>query len=249
MNFRTVATALAALALPGPLKIFVLRLLRHRLGPNCRIGWNVLLVDRLSLEDGVRIGSFNFIQCRRLVVRTGGYIESFNFVRGPLSILLGPEAGIGRRNQISRAGHARSVGPASLMLGQLSKITSGHKLDCTRSIRLGEYSTVAGLGSQLWTHGYYHFPTGPGRIRVDGKIVLGNNVYVGSACVVSLGVQIADGIMVGSHSSVSKSLTERGLYVSQPLRRVDLDLEATMRRLRPIGPKGLPDRVFERNAS
>ena len=32
----------------------------------------------------------------------------------------------------------------------------GHTLDLTSDIRLGAYSILAGKGSQVWTHGFYH---------------------------------------------------------------------------------------------
>lgn len=33
-------------------------------------------------------------------------------------------------------------------------------IDMTSSVTLGNYSILAGLGTQLWTHGFYHSKTG-----------------------------------------------------------------------------------------
>jgi acetyltransferase-like isoleucine patch superfamily enzyme len=112
----------------------------------------------------------------------------------------------------------QTSGPAQLWLGELAKITARHRIDCTQSVHIGDYSTVAGAGSQIWTHGYVHDVKGPGRYRVDGRVVIENNVYIGSACLISMGVRIGTGVIVGGGTAVPKSLTEPGLYVSAPMR-------------------------------
>ena len=73
-------------------------------------------------------------------------------------------------------------------------------------------------------------------MRIDGSIHIGNNVYIGSGCMVSMGVRIADAVTVGSLSSVSKSLEQSGLYVSQPLRHIETDFHASVARLEPLPP-------------
>jgi acetyltransferase-like isoleucine patch superfamily enzyme len=103
----------------------------------------------------------------------------------------------------------------------LSKITSDHRIDCTATVHIGSFSTIAGTGSELWTHGYVHALQGAGRYRVDGRIRIGNNVYVGSSCIITTGVSLANGVIVGAGATVARSLTEPGMYVSAALRRLD----------------------------
>jgi hypothetical protein len=38
---------------------------------------------------------------------------------------------------------------------------------------IGDYSTLAGIGIQVWTHGYVHDTSGPGRYRIDGAVRIG----------------------------------------------------------------------------
>jgi acetyltransferase-like isoleucine patch superfamily enzyme len=89
---------------------------------------------------------------------------------------------------------------------------------------------MAGISSQVWTHGYNHAPEGPARFRIDGSVNVGSNVYIGSSCVINAGVKINDSITVGSHACVSKSLQDPGLYVSQPLRLVKYDYQQAKNR-------------------
>jgi acetyltransferase-like isoleucine patch superfamily enzyme len=121
-------------------------------------------------------------------------------------------------------------------------------IDCTRSVTIGDFSTVAGLASQLWTHGYHHFPQGESRFRVDGPIKIGHNVYLGSACMIGAGVRIADRIVVGGHSSVFKNLEQPGMYVSHPLRYVETNIGQVLERLEPVS-YSCCEKVYVKRAS
>lgn len=219
--FRTLATVGVTLLMPPRFKPFLLNLLGHHVSRTARIEPSVVAVERLWMQDHAAIHLGNVVRCRRLIMRRQSYLDRFNRISGPLTVALAQTAAIGRANVIYRAPHPTTIGPAMLRLGQLSKITSSHLVDCTCTISIGDYSTIAGAGSQLWTHGYKHASRGPGRYRIDGRIDIGNNVYIGSASVLNAGLSIASGITVGSHSSVSRSLLLPGVYVSQQLRHLE----------------------------
>jgi acetyltransferase-like isoleucine patch superfamily enzyme len=218
---RTITTALVALLLPSALARVLLRGMGHRVGPGVQIGFSMLLVDRLVLQAGSRIGHFNVVRVRRLVLGREASVGRSNLLDGPLSVALGARAEIGNRNRILRGPQpAVTYGPSMLKLGAMSKITADHRIDCTCSVRFGSHSILAGSGSQLWTHGYVHEPQGHQRHRIDGGITIGNDVYIGSASIVTTGVRIADGVIVGAGATVARSLVEPGMYVSAGLRRV-----------------------------
>lgn len=244
-SLRLWGTALAAL-LPSSLARVALCILGHKVGPSVRIGFSLLFVDQLVLQNGARIGHFNFILLRRLVMRHGAYFGRANLVHGPISIALATRAAIGNKNKIVRGpiGLVTS-GPALLRLGELSKITADHRIDCTASLWVGDFSTIAGTGTQIWTHGYVHDMQGPGRYRVDGCVVIGSNVYVGSSCILTTGVHIADGIIVGAGTTVARSLTEPGMYVSAGLRRLHRPTDPNLRSdLEVIDDPRLCERVY-----
>lgn len=244
---RSLLTASITLLMPARLKPRLLNLLGHRVAPGARIAPSIVLAQRLVMADGARIQFGNLVRCRRLVMRRQAYLDRFNRISGPLSVSLAETAALGRGNVVMRAPHPTSIGPAMLRLGRLSKITSSHLVDCTCSIRIGNYSTVAGAGSQLWTHGYKHASEGPGRYRIDGPIVIGDNVYIGSASVITAGVTLASRVSVGSHSSVSKSLLVPGSYVSQRLRHIELQGDEPAPQLVYMGTDPDGEIVYRKN--
>lgn len=229
MSIRRILTFLVCvLTIPRNIKSWLLRLLGHSVDPTAVISPSALWVERIFLGAGARIGWGNFVSCRRLLVREKGYLGIQNVLRGPFSVWIKKEGAIGNRNLITRAKHPVSIGPSILRIGVLSKITAGHFIDLTRSVRIGDYSILAGKSSQLWTHGYYHAPSGRDRVRVDGEISIGDNVYVGSSVVITAGVSIGRAVVVGANACVSKTISEPGLYVNQPLRLLPFSYETAV---------------------
>lgn len=232
LRLRLWTTAIAIFFLPSFLCRLILRLLGHRIGSQVRIGYSLVLVDRLVLQGTTHIGHFNLLRLRRLVMRQGAYMGRCNVINGPISVSLAERAAIGNNNKIVRGPrNLVTSGPACLRMGELAKITSRHRLDCTTSVSMGAFSTMAGTSSELWTHGYVHDQTGPGRYRIDGQVRIGHNVYIGSASVITAGVTIADGVIIGAGTTVARSLLESGLYVSAGLRKLE----------RPQSPDERPD--------
>lgn len=246
LHLRLLASAIAILCLPSLLCRPILRLLGHRISPQARLGCSLVLADRLVLQGASRIGHFNLLRLRRLVMRQGAYLGRGNVIHGPISVSLAIGAAIGNNNKIVRGPRGLiTSGPACLRLGELSKITAEHRLDCTTSISIGAFSTMAGTSCELWTHGYVHDQSGPGRYRIDGPVRIGHNVYIGSASVITAGVTIADGVIIGAGTTVARSLLEPGLYVSAGLRKLDRPLSPDQRLdLRLVKDEQLCERVY-----
>ncbi len=97
---------------------------------------------------------------------------------------------------------------------------------------------MAGTDSQVWTHGYVHDREGAGRYRIDGEVKIGANVYIGSRCIVTAGVRIADGAMVGAGTTVARDLPNASLYVAGLLRELP----------RPPAPEQRSDLELQRQA-
>ena len=233
--------------LPTRLLRWILMMFGHRIHTNAKIGFSLLWIDnKIDLRNNSQIGGLNLIKVDRLTLHDGARIGSRNKLNGPINIELAEMAEIGNSNKIYRAPEGVTYGSASLKLGVLSKITAHHRIDCTRSISMGNYSILAGHESQLWTHAYYHDKTGPGRFRLDGEIYIGDNVYVGSRCVINCGVKITDGVIVGANSCVSKSLLKPGMYVSQALRFIEENTDQRSR-FKRIEGYTLCEEVFEKN--
>ncbi len=223
--------ALLLFCLPSRLASIVGNCLGYRIDRTARIGFSMVLVDRLEMGAGTIIGHGNQI-------------------KGPITIEMAERAKIGHFNTVSRAAQGISVGPSTLRMGVYSAVTARHRLDLCTDISIGDYSTVAGTGCQLWTHGYVHEMEGIARYRIDGPIVIEDNVYIGSMCFISMGVRMAKGVIVGGGTAVAKDLLEPGLYVSGPLRQLPRPPEPDQRAdLEAVDPARSCDRVYRKRSA
>jgi len=213
----SVVIALALFLLPTAIARHVANFAGHHIEKGARIGFSLLMTDYIAMSSSARVRHFSFIKIRRLLMRENSAVGNLNMCSGPFSIWLEKSGVIGNRNSVSRAPAGVSYGAAQLRLGELSKITAGHSIDCCSSVIFGDFTTLAGKGSQIWSHGYVHRAVGSGRYRIDGSVTLGNNVYVGSGCIITGGVSVVDHVTIGAGVSVSKSLSEAGFYVSSPI--------------------------------
>lgn len=229
------------------LKIFLLRLIGHKVSYKAKIGISILFSNSLELKDHSSIGYFNIIKIDKLSIDKNAFIKNLNYIKGPFSLIINEKSGISNQNKIRRSKKPIVYDNAILKLGVSTFIVSNHFIDLTRSIYLGNNTILAGIRSQLWTHGYYHADQGPERIRIDGEIHVGNNVYVGSACVFNPGVSIGDAIHIGSGSVISKDLTEPGMYVGQALRHIESNIESVKVKLKRIEDENLIEKVYTKN--
>lgn len=244
---KKIVTFICCLFLPVKLFYWLLNILGHQVHPKSRIGFSFIWIDGcLSLGPDSKIGNFNLIRLDNLQINDSGYIGGFNNIKGPLTIILDHKGVIGNGNSIYRPALGVSYDKSVLSIGTVAGITSHHRIDCTRNVRIGNYSTIAGHDSQLWTHAYYHDKAGPGRFRVDGDIEIGNNVYIGSRCVLNSGIKIADNVVVGANSCVSKSLPKAGTYVSQSLRFIEMNGGDQRLRFKKIEGPTVCEEVYER---
>jgi acetyltransferase-like isoleucine patch superfamily enzyme len=236
------------LLLPSIVLRPVLRALGHRIGRRVRIGFSVVLVERLYLADGASIGHLNLLSCECLLLREAAYLGRLNALIGPFRVVLRRDAAIGNANKITRGPRpSTAVGSARIRLGRLAKLTANHRVDLTCSVTIGDYSTFAGVGSQIWTHGYVHATTGAGRYRIDGPVIVGNNVYVGSGAIINGGVRIGSGIIVASGLTVASDFDESGFYVPAGIRRLPLPGPPEERSdLVPVPRDGLCETVFRK---
>ena len=56
--------------------------------------------------------------------------------------------------------------------------------------------------------------------NVVAKIIIEDNVWIGAHAVILPGVRIVSGSIIGANATVVKSITEQGVYVGSPARKV-----------------------------
>lgn len=216
------------------------------MGKKVKIGFSFIKAKQITLGDNVKIGHLNLILNKSITLNNDAYIGYLNVLKGPFNLELDKKAAIGNKNYITRSNLGITYGESDLILGELTKITTGHHIDLTQSISFGKFSILAGVRSQMWTHGYYHANTGKDRIRIDGKIQIGDNVYIGSGCIFNPGVKVGNAIHVGSGSVVSKDLEKPGMYVSQGLRHIENSLDKVKSKLKKVKDHGLVEPIYKK---
>lgn len=203
-------------------------LLLSCLSRHYKVGLSIILSDEILIEDGVSIGNFNFINCNKLILKKNAKIGKFNRITGGMNLII-EEGGWLDHKVIASASKTKmkSRDYSTLHLMKNSHVISGF-FNLTDSIIIGERSIIAGTGSEFWTHSFYLSPEKT--IRVDGRIIIGNDCYIGSRCIFMPGLKVADNITVGAGCCVSKSLLISGTYVSQPLRYIETTTEKSLKK-------------------
>jgi len=195
------------------LKNYILNFLGHKISYNSKIGFSVILVDKLNLDTNTKIGNFNLIKINKVKIFENSIINHFNFLRGNFTIKLQKDSSIKNLNVITRGNVFENVYSSYLYLGEKSQISSLSSIDMADSILISKNSILAGKGIQLWSHGFYHDHLEK-RNLIVGKIKIGRNVYIAARVVINPGITINNNINVGINSAITQNLTDAGLYFS-----------------------------------
>ena len=139
MAKQSLPVALLVVLLPSKLKkIIYNKIFGYEISKSARIGVSFINVDTLSMSSCSSIGHFNFI-ANLDCVQIGAFssIGSFNWITGfPTTTQ-------------SKHFHWPIV---VKLFGQHSAITKHHHVDCTNTITIGDYTTIAGYYSQFLSH-------------------------------------------------------------------------------------------------
>jgi acetyltransferase-like isoleucine patch superfamily enzyme len=174
----------------------------YDIAESSRIGLSYIFPGHLKLEAGARIGHLN----------VAVHLES---------LVCGENSRIGRSNWIT--GHERSGRffshlpgrSSSFSLGAESAVTKSHIFDCSDSISIGSFTTVAGYGSQFITHG----------IDLASSKQSCDPIDIGSFCLVSTRVTVVGGAILPCYSQLAAGsvltsrldvLKEYSLYGGSP---------------------------------
>lgn len=141
---------------------------------------------------------FSYVYPRYLQLDEGATISHFNIAIHLDKLVLGKNSSIGRQNWITGFPTKTDAIPFShdlqrkseLIMGKETAITQKHYIDCTNSIHIGDYVTIAGFRSQLLTHS----------IDVYESRQHSHPIVIGDYCFVSTGVIILGGAVLPAKS-------------------------------------------------
>jgi acetyltransferase-like isoleucine patch superfamily enzyme len=197
---RLVAAAAIAL-LPARAKPRAYRaLLGYDVDGTARIGLSIIDGDDVRIGAHVAIGHGNlFLSVRRLSIGEHARFGWLNVVRGG-DVTFGRYVHLLRRNELTSILEPDLDNPAdpSLVVGDGSVLTDGHRVDFTDRVELGRRVIIGGRGSSLWTHNRQR--TAP--------ISIGDRTYLGSECRLAPGSRLPSRSIVALGSVVSGALDD-----------------------------------------
>jgi acetyltransferase-like isoleucine patch superfamily enzyme len=172
---------------------------------------------------GARIG-LAFLAPRRLVMAAGSSIGHLTICKGLDLLDLQEQSSIGRGNWITGfplGGTRHFVHQpdrrCELVVERHAAITNRHLIDCTNSVRIGAFTTVAGFQSQILTHS---IDLAANR-QSSAPVVIGHHCFVGTNCVLLGGAVLPDCSVLGAKSLLNKAYaTSHRLYAGVPAREV-----------------------------
>jgi len=197
-RLKTLVVAFVWILPASPTKNRLLRRLGHSVHPSAIARSNIVLkVTHITMGPGSRIGKWNVIKDLRLVS-------------------VGDQASVGRLNVISSHPVYKRLYPdgASLVVKANAFITSRHQLDCSGSITLGSFSTIAGHETKILSHSIDVRED----VQVAYPVVIGDRSFVGARCLILGGASLPAHSVLAAGSVLirSNSEAESGLYAGVP---------------------------------
>lgn len=177
-----------------------------------------------KILPSARISPFSWVYPEQLTMREGARIGPLTVAIHLDSIEMGSFATIGRGNWIT--GHPKkSVAHfvhcvdrnSCLKMGDHSAITKSHIIDCTDSVLIGAFTTVAGYGSQFITHGIDYQTN-----RQDCRpISIGSYCLLGTRIVAVGGAVLPDYTVLGAGAVLTgKNVGSWHVYAGVPAKPV-----------------------------
>ena len=189
---RTLLMALS-FVLPWPLRRWWLQTaFGFEIHPTARIGLAWVLPRRLVMEEHTRIGHLTVCKGLDLLhLKAHSLVGRGNWITGFPS------------GNTDFFAHQTDRRP-ELVLGEHAAITNRHLIDCTSSVTIGCFTTVAGFQTQLLTHSI-----DLKKSRQDSApIRIGDYCFVGTNCVLLGGSALPDFSVLGAKSLLNKAHAE-----------------------------------------
>lgn len=210
-----IITLLITLIPINRIRILLLRLFcGYKIDIKSKVGmFNVISANELVMSNSI-IGNFNYIDAKNVSIQKG-LIKKFNSIKHLNKLTLAENSIIFSKNFIGGSKDLKNNVNQNLALGLNSEILRNNYFDVTSEIIIGDNVVFGGNGSEIWTHGF-----DTSRKMLTGKVVFQNDIFIGSKCIFTKGVEVVSYTTIGPGSVVYKSVTESGLYSSQQLVKV-----------------------------
>ena len=174
------------------------------------------LLFGFKIDRGARVG-LSLLLADRVAMGEGAYIGDLNVIKKMAELNLACHAKIGRLNWIN--GYRSENSPffkdapdriSALDIEEHGAVTGWHYLDCTNRVRIGAFSILAGMRSQILTHSIdvkvSHQMTAP--------VAVGRYCFVGTGAILLQGAVLADYCVLAAGSVLRSAHREEYCVLS-----------------------------------
>ncbi|MEN9632268.1 MAG: hypothetical protein RL077_672 [Verrucomicrobiota bacterium] len=163
----------------------------YKLAPDAKIGISFIYPQHLTMEAGASIASgVVAINIESLHMCAWSSIDRGTWITGH------------PKGSDTHFTHETERDP-SLYIGTHSAITKGHIIDCTSSVNIGKYSTIAGYRSQILTHSINILNCR----QQSAPIKIGDYCFLGTNVLLIGGAEMADYTVLSAGSLLNKKFT------------------------------------------
>lgn len=214
-------TLLVSLIPINSLKIFLYRsIFSYNISYDSKIGFFNVIKAKSFISEKATIGNFNLINGDNVVLKKGAIINKFNRIKNFNNCQLSEDALIFSWNFISGIPKNKFIinhdfNNQNITLGKTSELLRRNYVDLVDEVMIGDNVVFGGNGSEIWTHGF-----NTKREMLVGKVIFGNNIFIGSNCVFTKGVSIIDETTIAPGSVIYKNIIEKGIYSTHEIRKI-----------------------------
>lgn len=175
-------------------RIILAKCYGYDIHPQTKIGLSYIFPKHLVMEKGAAIGHLNVaVNLDKMVLGKNSIISRGNWITGF------PTGTKSRHfaNDTDRK--------SELIIGKESAITKNHHIDCTNSVHIGDFTTIAGYNSIFLTHS----------IDIYENRQSSRPISVGNYCFVSTNAKVMGGCRLPDNSALAAGAVLTKVYTDE----------------------------------
>lgn len=186
-------------------RILLIKLNGYKIHKTAKIGKSIIFPQHLEMAENSRI--HNFVICKnidRLILKEDSGIATMTYITGFNTKM---------KNYFKNVKDRR----CELILGKSAGITSRHYIDCNGGVYIGDFTTVAGIRSQILTHSIDVYKN----CQSTAPIFIGDFCFIGTGCILLPGTRLPSYSILGAGSVLTKSYSDDAmLYAGNPAKPI-----------------------------
>lgn len=188
-------------------RLLYCKFFKYEIHRSAKIGRCLILADQLIMKEGTAIKNFNFINDIDLVsLEAYSQIDKNNWITG-----LSTKYGSNFTYDFDRK--------CFLELGEHTRVTSHHTIDCTGGVSIGKFTTIAGTNTEILTH---QIDIEINRQRCS-SVEIGDYCMIGTKAIILMGSKVPSYCVLGAGSLLNKAMDdEYALYAGVPAKKIKI---------------------------